>query len=64
MGNPLILGETNCMIGVAAPMFSIQCTTFMELSVLELAFFFYKTTHVTMENFEFLGLGGDEHFWI
>ena len=34
MGNPFIFGETDFTIGFADPMFSVQCTTVMELFLL------------------------------
>ena len=52
--NSLFLGETDFTIGLAEPMFPIQCATFMELWLYKMGDF-YEKPHFTTENFKFLG---------
>ena len=50
IGKPLILGETAFTIGFAAPMFPIQCTTFVELWLQQMGVL-CKNPNFTMEIF-------------
>ena len=51
MGKPFIFGETDVTVGLADPMFPIQCATFMELRLQQMGDF-YEKLHFTMENFK------------
>jgi len=65
-GNPLFLGRTDFTIGVARPMFPIQCTTLLSYDCSKWVIFCEKL-HFTMENFKFRVAGavgvGVKNFW-
>jgi len=50
MGNPLLVGETDFIVGFADPMFPIRCATVVELRLQQMGDF-YEKLHFTMENF-------------
>jgi len=52
MGNLLLFEKTDFTVGLANPMFPIQCATVVELRLQQMGDF-YEKLHFTMENFKF-----------